>query len=280
MADEVDLSGSKLSLAPLGTMIGFALSTSDGGPPFGTTTSVLVDIGGVQSTVRITLGLNILVGDNLLIARNGSQRFVIGILAPPPAIPPPLPPPVIGGKVPPVSDPAPAPKPAYTTGTLVVSATQTATYRSGTWRTDQGPASATNYTWQGRSSGSSYGIQTGCAFYGTTAQSLTGATVTKATVVIRRRNGGSYSARTPTLRLITQTARPGGAPTLNETTSGPSIEIDDEIVFDLPIAWGQALVDGTRGGIATFISADDPYMVFSGIGTYSAAWTLTLYWRR
>jgi hypothetical protein len=280
MADETDLSGSKLTLAPIGTQIGFALTTITSG-------ACTCLIAGTSASVRTISGMTVAIGDNLLIMRHGSQRFAIAKLIAPPPIPPPPPPPsnpLAPDPVPPAQDTleaaGAAPKPAYTNGALVVPAAQTATYRSGTWRTDQGPASATNYTWQGRSSGSSYGIQTGCAFYGFTPQSLSGATITRASVRLRRRNGGSYSARTPTLRLITQVSRPGGAPTLNESTSGPSIEIDEEIVFDLPVAWGQALVDGTRGGIATFISADDPYMVFSGIGTYSAAWTLTLYWRR
>jgi hypothetical protein len=40
------------------------------------------------------------------------------------------------------------------------------------------------------------------------------------------------------------------------------------------------MVDGTRGGLCITVSSDDPYIRLAGRSSWSAAWTLTLYWRR
>ncbi|MDX2749660.1 hypothetical protein [Streptomyces scabiei] len=155
----------------------------------------------------------------------------------------------------------------------------TASYRDGKWRTDIG---SVNYadTFQGRYAGSGYGRNTGVAFYGSKPRSLSGATVTKATIRVKRLSAGDFAARTATLRLVTQATRPSGAPTLNETTSGPSLKVGSSGTFTIPDAWAQAIVDGTRGGIAISISSDNPYIRFAGRGSWSAAWTLTISWRR
>src|SRR5690606_7960847 len=97
-------------------------------------------------------------------------------LPPPPATAP-MPP--AAGTGPDGGDAAPDPKPATTTGRLVVAPVATATYRDGRWRSDGDPADAFD-TYQGRYSGSSYGRMTGCAFYGSKPRTLAGATVTSA----------------------------------------------------------------------------------------------------
>lgn len=148
------------------------------------------------------------------------------------------------------------------------------------WRTDLGPVNTAD-TYQGRYSGSSFGRMTGCAFYGSTPRSLAGATVTRATIRVRRLSSGDYAARTATLRLVSQSTRPSGAPTLNETTSGPSLAVNaTNDAFVIPNSWAQAMVDGTRGGLAISISADTPYIRLAGRASWSAAWTLTINWRR
>lgn len=272
MADAAD---SKLSLAPFGTQIGFALTTVSSG-------ACTCMVAGIPVAVRTVSGLTVAVGDSLLIMRHGSQRFAIQkLLAPPPVPPPPPPPPVYNAPAlptPPVQDPTVSAKAVTTTGTLVIPAVQTGTFRAGVWRTDLGPVNATD-TIEG-SGYSMSGVNTGVAFYGTKAQSLTGATVTQATVRVTRLEQG-FDSDIATFRLVSQTLRPAGAPTLNETLTAPSIEVDDTKTVTLPAAWGQAIVDGTRGGIAVDNGGTNyPYMTFAGIGTSSAAWTLTLYWRR
>lgn len=165
----------------------------------------------------------------------------------------------------------PAPSPTSVSGTLVVAPAETRSYRSG-WRTDNDDVVQGN---------PGVGAYTGVAFYATKPRSLTGATVTSATVRIRRpARGGNPVAQPLTLRLVTETTRPVGAPTLTSTTAGPSPTWDTNVDFTVPTAWVQAMVDGTAGGLAIADTDGDPYVVTSGTGDYGPAWTLTINWTR
>ncbi|MFD7609726.1 hypothetical protein [Streptomyces sp. NPDC059828] len=269
MADWSDV---KVSLAGTGTFLGRADSAVSGA-------ACTATVGGIQITVRTVNGLTVAVNDTLLIHRVGSVYWAVGVAAAAPAVPPP--PPAIPDATPPdAGDPAPIPKPTVTTGTLTCTPVSTATYRDGKWRTDIGPVGSAD-TYQGRYSGSSYGRMTGCAFYGSKPRTIAGATVTRATLRVRRLTSGDFAARTATLRLVSQSTRPAGAPTLNETTSGPSLAVNATTSgFVVPNSWAQAMVNGTRGGLAISISSDDPYIRWAGRGSWSAAWTLTINWRR
>lgn len=266
-----DMRDLKASLAKGGPLIGYATSTVS-------SSACTATVAGIETTVRVASGLTIAVGDALLIHRIGSTYFATTILAAAPGAP--LPPPTPPESSPDTGDAAPAPKPTITTGTLTCSPVSTATYRNGSWRSD-GQSVNSFDTYQGRYAGSSYGRMTGCAFYGSKPRSLSGATVTKATLKVRRLSGGDFAARTATLRLVSQSTRPSGAPTLNESTSGPSLAVNSTATaFVIPDSWAQAMVDGTRGGLAMSISSDSPYIHYAGRGSWSAAWTLTIYWRR
>ncbi len=277
-----DLADQRQSLAGYGTMVATATSADTSG-------ACLAMVADTEFTVRVVSGLTVVIGDQLLIARHGSIRWALAKVLPAPAspapptaspdaappLPPPLPPP--GAPAPPA---LPAPNPIVTTGVLVCPAVQTCDYRNSQWRDDIGPINSTDL-YQGRFVTSAFGRNTGCAFYGTKPTTLTGATITKATVRLSRLRSGSFAAQSPTLRATTQSVRPAGAPTLNETTTGPSLRVDQQDnEFVLPVAWGQAFVDGTRGGIAIDVAADTPYMRFAGRGSWPTAFTLTLYWRR
>jgi hypothetical protein len=50
--------------------------------------------------------------------------------------------------------------------------------------------------------------------------------------------------------------------------------------FVIPNSWAQAVVDGTPGGLSVNVNSDSPYIHFAGRGSWSAAWTLTISWRR
>jgi hypothetical protein len=261
----------KASLAGKGPLIAYADSAVSSG-------ACVATVAGIQITVRVVAGVTVAVGDTLLIQRVGSTYWATAVAAAAPAVPPPTPPPP--EDPPNTGDPAPAPKPVMTTGSLVCSPVATASYRDGKWRTDIGSTSSAD-TFQGRYAGSSYGRNTGCAFYGSKPRSLAGATVTKATIRVRRLSAGDFAARTATLRLVSQSTRPAGAPTLNESTSGPSLAVSStNNAFVIPDSWAQAMVDGTRGGLAISIGSDSPYIRLAGRGSWSAAWVLTIYWRR
>lgn len=267
-----DLRDTRVSLAGQGALAGTALSTVSSG-------ACAVSIYGLQITARVVTGLTVAVGQQLLILRRGSVYWVIAVTSSAPAVPSTST--ATPDNTPSAGDPAPAPKPTVTTGTLTCPPVSTATYRDGSWRTDIGRVDYAD-TYQGRYSGSAFGRNTGCAFYGSKPRTIAGATVTRATLHLRRITGaGVYAARTPTLRLLSQSTRPSGAPTLNESTGGPSLATGDTVTaFAIPTAWAQAMVGGTRGGIAVNIGSDDPYMGLAGRGSWSAAWTLVINWRR
>jgi hypothetical protein len=140
-------------------------------------------------------------------------------------------------------------------------------------------------TYQGRYGGSGFGRNSGFAFYGSKPKSIAGATVTKATVKLRRLSSGDFGKRSPTLRLVSESTRPGSFPTLNESTTGPALGVQGQVspsetAFTLPSSWAQSMVDGSRGGLCITVSSDDPYIRLAGRGAWSAAWVLTINWKR
>ncbi|SMF87137.1 hypothetical protein [Streptomyces sp. Amel2xC10] len=263
--------GRKGKLTRQDSLVGTAQSASSGG-------ACVATVAGLTVAVRVPSALTVAAGDKLLILRRGSVYYAISIIQAAPTV---IPTPAVPTDPPPdTGDVAPPTKPTVTTGTLICTPVATASYRDGSWRSDGNPVNSFD-TYQGRYSGSSFGRMTGCAFYGSKPRSLAGATVTKATLKVKRLAGGDFAARTATLRLVSQSTRPSGAPTLNETTSGPSLAVNASAsAFVIPDAWAQAMVDGTRGGLAISIGSDSPYIHLAGRGSWSAAWTLTIYWRR
>lgn len=219
------------------------------------------NIQGTTVTVQVARGLTIAVGDVCLIVKVGAQWFVTARL-------------FAAAPVDPGSDDPPPPKPTTVTGKLVVVPVETRSYRNGSWRTDN------DDVYQGQFGGN--GNHTGCAFYGGKPKSLAGSTVTAASIKVRRKNaGGITAAQSTTLRLVTQTKRPAGAPTLTSSTSGPHLRWGaSDNSFDIPTSWAQAMVDGTSGGLAVFDSLGSPYVIFDGRSAYSAAFTMTISWSR
>jgi len=266
-----DFADTRVSLAGTGMVRGIALTAASSG-------ACLVKVSGITVTARVATGLTVAAGNILLMGRLGSTYYVTNVVPAAPTSTPTTPPPADSTQ-PDTGDAPPAPKPVTTTGTLTCVPVSTACYRDGSWRSDGDPTNSFDL-YQGRYAGSSYGRNTGCAFYGSKPHTLSGATCTRATVKIKRLSAGDFSARSATLRLVSQTSRPGGAPTLNESTSGPGLTIGSSTTFTLPTSWGQALIDGTRGGIGISVSSDDPYIHLAGRGAWSAAFTVSLSWRR
>ncbi|WP_420124385.1 hypothetical protein [Nakamurella sp.] len=225
--------------------------------------TVTASVNGTVVTMEVTRDQAVAAGDVLLVTRVGAFWFVIGRLyaaAPPP---PDIPDNVI----------PPDPKPPTTTGSLVVSPVETRSYRSSGWRTDN------TDVYQGQYGG--WGNHTGAVFYGSKPRSLAGATVTAASIRVKRLSAGTYAPQSTTMRLVTQATRPGGAPTLTSSTAGPSLAVGASTSsFAVPTAWAQAMVDGTAGGIAFYDSSGSPYVRFAGRSSWSPAFTLTISWRR
>jgi hypothetical protein len=222
--------------------------------------TITAQINGTTVIAQVARDLTVGVGDTVLVNKVGSQWFVVQrlFIAAPAAVTQPE---------------LPNPKPAIVTGELVVPPVETRSRANGAWRADTEDVFQGNYGGQGN--------HTGCAFYGTQPQSLAGTTVLSARVLVRREAGGAYLANASTLRLVTETTRPTGDPTLTSTTTGPALHVAEETqTFTVPTAWAQAMVDGTAGGLAVFIAGGAPYLRFAGRGSWSAAWTLVIAWRR
>lgn len=253
MSDFLD---TRTSLAGLGALIGVAASTVTGA-------MASVTVGDTTVSCQVARGLTLALGDPVLLTRVGAQYVVTAVLYPSAPVDPEPP------------APAPEPNPSATNGTLVISPVETRTWQPSSWSYTGDDA-----VYQGVYGG--YENNTGCAFYGTAPESLAGATVTRATVAMRRLYGGAYAVQTPTMWLVTEATRPAGAPTLTSTMAGPSLAVlaTASPPVDLPTSWAQAMVDGTAGGLAVYEADGSPYMKFAGRSDWSGAWVLTIYYTR
>lgn len=237
--------------------------------------AALARINGVDVMVRIPSGMTLAVNNPVLIARHGANRFVVARIAPPPTTTAM----VSGDAFTPPSDDAPSPNPSSVLGSLVCAPQTTGTYRDGIWRSDLNDAPDSTDLIQGVWPG--FGQNIGAAYYGTTPRTISGTTVQSAVLHLRRLSGGATISESPTLVLLSQSTRPSGTPTVNESITGPLLDIDETTdSFALPASWGQALVDGTRGGIGVYVNADTPYMRLAGKGSWGPAFVLNLTWKR
>lgn len=222
-----------------------------------------VAIGGIQVAVQANRDVTFAAGDRVLITRTGGTwvavcRLDTAATGGDPDNPSPTPPP---------------PRPTTVTGTKVLTPAETRSRQSSKWRTDNDDVYQGQYGGQGN--------HIGCAFYGNGPRSLSGATVTAAYVQLRRKSaGGVTAAQDTTFRLVTEKFRPSGAPTLGSSTDGPNLKWGQTTRFTLPTSWGQALVDGTAGGLAIYEADGAPYVILDGRGRYSASFQLTLKWSR
>ncbi|MBQ1042361.1 hypothetical protein KBX03_07565 [Micromonospora sp. C72] len=218
-------------------------------------------INGVSTTIGKLAHVTAAVNDVVLVTKVGPMWWAVGKAYTAPA--------------PVENDTPPDPKPVVTSGTLVISPVETRSYRpTWGWRTDNDDVYHGEY--------GSNGNHTGCAFYGAKPRSLAGATVTRATVKVKRPagTGSTYGAVSTTMRLLTNSTRPSGAPTLSSSTTGPTLAAGDSTTFTIPNAWAQAIVDGTAGGIAFYSAGGSPYIIYAGRGKWSAAFTLSINWQR
>lgn len=224
--------------------------------------TVAAVVNGQPATVQVARDLPVGAGDVLVVTRVGAEWFAVARVYAAATVP--------GEPI----GAAPPALPTTTTGQLVVSPVETRSYRPAGWRTDN------TDVYQGQYGG--FGLHTGCVFYGTKPRSLAGATVTGAAIRARRLTGGAYAAQATTLRLLANTTRPAGAPTvLADTTAGPSLPVGQTVTaFALPTSWGQMLVDGTAGGVALYDADGSPYVRLAGRASWSPAFTLTLTWQR
>jgi len=226
--------------------------------------TVPVWINGTTVTVKCARDFTPAANDVLLLQRNGMYWVAIARLGTAAVTPP-------SG-----NGQAPDPKPAVTTGQNTFGPVETRSYRTGGfsgWRTDNADI------YQGQYGGN--GLHRGCAFYGNGPRSLAGATVTGCWIQVRRKSGGGITAaQTTTLWTIAEATRPGGAPTLQSSTTGPSLAWGGVVQFGFPQSMGQVLVNGTSGGLAIYTASGSPYVILDGKGSYGPSFSLTIAWSR
>lgn len=236
----------------MGVLVGTAATTVSGG-------TATVSVGGRSVVARVLRGVTLAVNDPVLISRQGASWWVLGRTtdSTPALI---------------TSDASPDPKPATTSGTLVVAPVSTGTYRGGGWLAADDVAQGVL---------GAYPDAAGAVFYGATPAALKGATVTAATVQVRRAPGGAAGAPAATLRLVTEGVRPVGAPTLTSSTTGPALSPGGTAgAYAIPTAWAQSIVDGTAGGLGVSAASGAPYLRFTGLSGWAASWTLSITWTR
>jgi hypothetical protein len=236
-----------------GTFTGVATAAKSAG-------KVTVNVNGILRAMHIARDLTVGSGDVVLVHRFGSlwiassRLYEAGVSEMPPVI----------------ADLDP--NPTVITGALACLPVDTSTYQNSAWLPDQ------RFIRQGVRGGNSNA--TGAAFYGDKPRSLEGATVTSARLEKIVVLDGPSPAAASTLRLITETTRPSGAPTLTSTTPGPIMRVGEDISFTVPTAWAQAMVDGTAGGIGVFDADGVPFVQYGGRGIYPSAFTLVIDWSR
>lgn len=223
--------------------------------------TVVANINGSLRSIAIARDLTVAAGDVMVVHRFGSlwmatARIGTAALTEAPAIIAEL-----------------DPNPSVVTGDLTIVAESTGTYRGGAWNTRGGLVR------QGNRGGA--GNAVGAVFYGTKARSLAGSTVTGARLESIHLLDGPAAGTASTMRLITETSRPAGTPTLTSSTAGPGIVPGElPISFTIPTAWAQAMVDGTAGGIGFYVAGGTPYLHYAGLETRPSSFTLVIDWSR
>lgn len=179
-----------------------------------------------------------------------------------------------------LNDYPPNPWNSIQAGSTVVHPVETRSYRDDLgWRSD------TDDVFQGNWGGHNHA---GCAFYGSKAVALIGGEVLGASIKVKRDPGSSWSTHEPTTlkritnRTLTHAMVRGkiGPDFVSGTIDGPRLSASESRNFTIPISWGQALVDGTAGGLAIHTNSNDPKARLEGRHSWGPAFTLMLTWRR
>lgn len=243
------------TLAGVQSGVGIALGAASGG-------LVTVTVWGITVQMLAARDVSFAAGDPVSFVRSG-QTWTAVARTGTTAITPPLIP----------NDPGIDPNPPTVSGSRTFLPVETRTRQGTVWLTD------TDDVYQGQ-----YGTaanSTGCAFYGNGPRALAGATVDSATIQVRRRTrGGPAGVQATSLRLVTETFRPTGAPTLGFSDVGPALGLGEAMEFDVETAWAQAMVDGTAGGLAVFDADGVPYVILEGLSRYGASFALTINYTR
>ncbi len=164
---------------------------------------------------------------------------------------------------------------------LVVSVAGTSSWRSADgWSGAYLPT--TDTVAQGAYS-TAYGYYYGCYFYGANAfVSLAGRTCTRIRIRLNRQgSGGSAGGTQQVIAPHVHPSQPADSPLF--ATTGVNVGAlgwGSAGVFDLPVSWGQSIIDGTYSGFGHFLLAagNGNYSLAVGKGGNGATGQITLDW--
>lgn len=230
--------------------------------------TMTITVNGTSVLARTTRDVSAAVGDIVLCTRLNNQVIVFArLFAAAPAAPDDE-----------QTAPPPKPQPDVVTGTTVLAATFTGSYRNTVW---VGWRSDNDSVYQGEYA--SNGRHIGVALYGNGPRALAGATVTSASIRAKRLSAGVFAKQQTTLRMVTNKTKPAGAPTFYTSTdaNGPNLAVNtSDTTISIPTAFAQNLVDGNAGGLAIYEADGSPYVKLAGRSDWSQAFTLTIKWKR
>lgn len=153
---------------------------------------------------------------------------------------------------------------------------------SHTWDGINGWRGGNRDVYQG--SGAAVGFPTsskGLWFYPSIPALLPGATVTRLQITVHRDARGGKADSVP-LRfyLHDYPTQPAGEPAMADAFGGDPLMLSwgatNLTPFDLPPAWGQALVDGTHAGIGIYSTNTEDYSIYLGPDRDAASGRLTI----
>lgn len=207
-------------------------------------TATVDDVPGPVPILRHIQSGQLQAGDTALVAHEGGQWWLLGVLGSSPPPPPPDDPGI----------PAPAPPPTPQEP-VSLRPEWSGSWRNG-WRSDT--SDLFQGDWTGR------GINTGGCWWGPLPPGIVSGELS-----LKRSEGSGYgAAASPTMALLAGTSRPAGAPVIRATAPGPSLVRGGTAQWALPESWITQLNAGTAGGIGvTSGGSSTPYLslVASGV---------------
>ena len=197
-------------------------------------------------------------GSLVVVARDASGSFVLGVIGTTEApTAPPNPPPV-----------TPPSAPQKRAATLLP--TFTGSWRPGGWRSDSDV----------RQGDYGYGNHVGAAFYGRQLAGLHAnlSETRRAVLTYRRTTGGVFAPQSPTVWTLSESSRPAGAPTRLASAAGAAVGVysDRTASWQLPQSMTDALLSGTAGGLGIYVAGGSPYIVLLGRSEFASAFQLSV----
>lgn len=169
-------------------------------------------------------------------------------------------------------------RPAYqegaSSGSKTANVTETRSYRQwGGWGWDE-PYQGAYYGY------TSSGYYRGCYFYGTPFSSLVGKKATRLRITIRRASsGGTGGAEDVWIAPHAHASRPSGSPVWRASAvKVGSLSWGQSGTFDLPVSWGQGLIDGSIRGFGHIKDSTSVYSIYLSRSQDSTTGRLTLDW--